>query len=108
MKGGITSLSVNSSSTVAVVGGADGEVRVVNLTKGEILGALEGHEAGESIEAIEFVDLATSGAGLNVVVTGATDGKACVWDLSTMRLRCTLEHKVMLRSSDRVLADQPR
>lgn len=98
MQGGITSLSVNSSSTVAVVGGADGEIRIVNLTKGEIVGALEGHQEGESIEAIEFLELATGGAGLTVVVTAGTDGKACVWDLSTMRLRCTLEHKDAITS----------
>lgn len=91
---GVTSLAVNASSTLAVVGGVDGGVRVVSLTKGNVLGGLEGHKEGESVEAVQFIDLAGAGAGSGVVVTGGTDGKACIWDLSTMRLRATLEHEV--------------
>lgn len=87
---GITSLAVNPSSTLAVVGGASGGVRVVSLSKGEIVGALGGHKEGESIEAIAFVGFA--GAS-EVVVTGGTDGKAHVWDLTTMRVRAILEHE---------------
>jgi ribosome assembly protein SQT1 len=91
---GITSIGVNPSSTLVVVGGAAGGVRVVSLSKGEVVQALGGHTEGESIEAVQFVDLSGSGNGPGVVITGATDGKACIWDLTTMRLRSTLEHKV--------------
>jgi ribosome assembly protein SQT1 len=91
---GITSLGVNPSSTLAVVGGAAGGVRVVSLSKGEVVATLGGHTEGESIEAIQFVDLTGANAGAGVAVTGATDGKACIWDLTTMRLRSTLEHGV--------------
>ncbi|KXN89091.1 hypothetical protein AN958_06292 [Leucoagaricus sp. SymC.cos] len=93
---GITSLGVNPSSTLAVVGGAAGGVRVVSLSKGEVVSTLGGHTEGESIESVVFVDLTGLDAnndGPGVVVTGATDGKACIWDLSTMRLRATLEHQ---------------
>ncbi|KAJ7274382.1 WD40-repeat-containing domain protein [Mycena haematopus] len=90
---GITSLGVNPSSTLAVVGGAAGGVRVVSLNKGEVVATLGGHTEGESIEAIQFVDLAGNNTGPGVAVTGATDGKACIWDLTTMRLRATLEHE---------------
>jgi ribosome assembly protein SQT1 len=93
---GITSLGVNSTSTLAVVGGAAGGVRVVSLSKGEVVGALGGHSEGESIEAVQFVDLTGSGTGPGIAVTGATDGKACIWDLGTMRLRATLQHQVCL------------
>ena len=99
MSGGITSLASNPNSTVVVVGGAEGEVRAVNLSKGEVVAILEGHKEGESVEAIEFVDWGSgSGAAANagIVVTGATDGKVCVWDLATMKLRATLEHQVSL------------
>lgn len=91
---GITSLKVNPSSSLAVVGGSAGGVRVVSLNKGEVVATLGGHTEGESIEAIEFVDLPGVGAGAGVAITGATDGKACIWDLSTMRLRAKLEHSV--------------
>lgn len=71
----------------------------MSLSKGEIVSTLGGHTEGESIEAIVFIDLTgAGGSGPGVVVTGATDGKACVWDLSTMRLRSTLQHEV---STDR-------
>ncbi|TFK40374.1 WD40-repeat-containing domain protein [Crucibulum laeve] len=90
---GVTSLAVNTSSTLAVVGGAAGGVRVISLSKGEVVNALGGHTEGESIEAVVFVDLTGSSTGPGVAVTGATDGKACIWDLTTMRLRATLEHE---------------
>ena len=92
----ITSLAVNPASTLAVVGGSAGGVRVISLNKGEVVGALGGHKEEDSVETIVFVDLAGAGqVGTGgVVVTGATDGKACIWDLSTMRLRATLEHQV--------------
>jgi len=89
---GITSIAVNPSSTLAVVGGAAGGLRVIGLTKGDIVSTLGGHTEGESIESIVFVDITGSNTSPGVVVTGATDGKACIWDLSTMRLRVTLEH----------------
>ncbi|RDX57312.1 ribosome biogenesis protein Sqt1 [Lentinus brumalis] len=104
---GITSLAVNPASTLAVVGGASGGVRVVSLSKGEVVGALAGHQEGESVEAVEFVELApgsASAASGGVVVTGATDGKACIWDLSTNRLRATLEHKDAVTSLHRLPA----
>ena len=92
---GITSLGVNPPSTLAVVGGAAGGVRVINLSKGDIIATLHGHTEGESIEAVAFADLSgSSSLGPGVAVTGATDGKACIWDLSTMRLRASLKHEV--------------
>ncbi|KAK7050980.1 60S ribosomal subunit assembly or modification protein [Paramarasmius palmivorus] len=90
---GITSIGVNPASTLAIVGGAAGGVRVVSLTKGEVVTALGGHTEGESIEAVTFIDLSGTGSGAGVAATGATDGKICLWDLSTMRLRATLEHE---------------
>ena len=94
--GSITSLAVNPASTVAVVGGANGGVRVISLSRGEVVGALGGHNEDDSVEAVVFVDL--TGAGQSgtggTVVTGGTDGKAYIWDLGTMRLRATLEHQV--------------
>ncbi|TFK47789.1 WD40 repeat-like protein [Heliocybe sulcata] len=89
---GITSLGVNFASTVAVVGGVSGGVRVISLSKGDIIGGLAAHKEGESIEAVAFVDLTGTGAGTDIVVTGGTDGKLCIWDLTTMRLRASMDH----------------
>ncbi|KAF8583725.1 WD40 repeat-like protein [Ramaria rubella] len=88
LEGGITALAVNASNTLAVVGGSDGGVRVVSLGKGDVVGSLEGHKEDESIEGVAWMEF----AGTEVALTGGTDGKVCVWDLGTMRLRTTLEH----------------
>ncbi|KAG7089586.1 hypothetical protein E1B28_011253 [Marasmius oreades] len=88
---GITSIGVNPSSTLVVVGGAAGSARVISLSKGDIVATLGGHTEGESIETVAFVDI--TGNGSEIAATGATDGKVCLWDLSTMRLRTTLEHE---------------
>lgn len=92
MDQGITSLAVNSASSLAVVGGVDGSVRAINLTNGTVLGGLEGHGEGESVEGVAFVDAGIGGALGAVALTGGTDGKVCVWDTNTMRLRETLVH----------------
>lgn len=97
IQGGITSLAINPSSTLAVCGAANGGVRVVNLARGTVVGALEGHKEGESVEAIAFVEFgagASVGQGSGIVATGGTDGKICIWDLSNMKLRSTLQHAV--------------
>jgi ribosome assembly protein SQT1 len=98
LTGGVISVAVNREATLAVVGGAEGGVKIVNLAKekGEVIGGLEGHKEGDSVESIVFVDLGSGvgGAGKEVVVTGGTDGKICVWDLSTMRLRTEMKHNV--------------
>jgi ribosome assembly protein SQT1 len=91
--GGITSLAVNPSSTIVVVAGESGGVRVVSLSKGEVVGSLSAHTEGESVEAVQFVDTGAAGLASDMVATGGTDGKVCVWDLHTMRLRTTYEHQ---------------
>lgn len=63
----------------------------MNLNKGDIVGALAVHDEGESVEAIAFVG---SAGNAEVVVTGSTDGRACVWDLNTLKVRNTLKHEV--------------
>lgn len=102
LEGGIMSLAVNPSSTLVVVGGGGGGVRVVNLAKGTVVGSLAEHEESESIEAIAFVEFgsgSTMGQGAGIVATGGTDGKICIWDLTIMKLRATLQHQVCRRSN---------
>lgn len=65
------------------------------MAKGEVVGVLEGHDAGQSVEAIEFVDWSGIVAGSQeIVATGATDGKICIWDLVSTKLRATMKHEV--------------
>jgi ribosome assembly protein SQT1 len=96
---GITALAVSPNGQLAAVGGANGKVRLVSIPKGEIVGRLEGHGDGESVEALEFVDvLGGAGGGKGVVlVSGGTDGKGFVWDVATGRVRAELHHDVSVR-----------
>ncbi|KAF8349123.1 WD40-repeat-containing domain protein [Amanita rubescens] len=82
---GVTSLSVNLSSTLAVVGGAAGSVRVVSLTKGEVVAALGGHKEGESVEAIDAITslLVHPAPKPYIVVSGCADGTLRTWDVRT-------------------------
>ncbi|CAD6569410.1 MAG: hypothetical protein TREMPRED_005220 [Tremellales sp. Tagirdzhanova-0007] len=91
---GITSLAVSPSGQLAAVGGANGAVKLVNLTKGDVVADLKGHTEGESVEALVFVDLlAGAGGGKGMVlVSGGTDGKGFVWDVATGRVRAELVH----------------
>ncbi|KAI0303761.1 WD40 repeat-like protein [Multifurca ochricompacta] len=91
--GGITSLAINPTSTVAVVGGTEGGVRVVSLSKGEVTSALGGHTQGHSVEAIVFVNIVGAADGSSAPVGSAGAGIVSMfWDLNTSRLRTTLEH----------------
>lgn len=90
--GGITSVAINPSSTLAVVGGESGGIRVVSLSKGEIVGTPGGHTDGQSVEALSFVEPTGISGGAGLAVSGGADGKAYMWDLNTMRARATLDH----------------
>lgn len=92
LEDGITSIAVHPNSQLAAVGGGAGGLRVVNLATGRVVSALQGHESGDSVEAVVFLEIAGNG----VVVSAGTDGKACVWDVTTSRLRATLKHDVSL------------
>lgn len=76
-------------------------MKTVNLANGHVVGKLTGHEEGESVEALVFVDvLGGQGGGKGVVlVSGGTDGKGFVWDLATGRVRAELKHDVSTFSS---------
>lgn len=87
---GVRTVAVNSTGTLAVVGG-HGEVRVINLTKGDILGKLE-TTPDVSVEAVTIVEITPGSAGVGV--TSSTDGKISMWDLGTMRLRASVSHSV--------------
>lgn len=56
---------------------------------------IEAHSEGESIEGITFVEgLGGLGRALALVVSGATDGNARVWDVNTGKMRCFIAHDV--------------
>ncbi|TIC23561.1 WD40 repeat-like protein [Wallemia mellicola] len=91
LDGGITAMAVNPAGTIVVAGGAAGGVRAVNLSNGQVVGSFECHKEGESIEAVAFLPEGAAGQGpAGVVVTAGTDGVLNVIDLTTMRVRNTM------------------
>ncbi|CAD6920947.1 unnamed protein product [Tilletia controversa] len=115
--GGITSLAISPDAEggkIAVVGGANGMLRVVSLPplaadsslsgSMAVRAVLDGHQDGESVEAIEFIDLLggsnTSGTTTwTSVVSVSTDGRAIVWDLSTNKARLSVMHPTAIEDS---------
>ena len=95
LDGGIIAIAVNPAGTLAVAGGAAGGVRVVNLSNGQVIGSFEAHKEGESVECVSFLPEGSIGQGpAGVVVTGGTDGVLNVIDLTTMRIRNTINLEV--------------
>lgn len=111
LESGITSMCISPDDKLAVVGGSAGNIRIVNLSNIDeggaalVVGALQGHEHGESIEGLEFVDLLGNpngntpqpgprgaAASPNNVISISTDGKAIVWDLAGSKVRCEALH----------------
>lgn len=107
LESGITSMCISPDDKLAVVGGSGGNIRIVNLSNIDdggaalVVGALQGHGHGESIEGLEFVDLLGNPSGtashsgsragatsLNNVISVSTDGKAIIWDLAANKVRC--------------------
>ncbi|GAA5973037.1 hypothetical protein JCM11641_000375 [Rhodosporidiobolus odoratus] len=95
---GINSLAINPASTVAILGGAEGGLRAVNLLRGEVLAQMEGHEDGSSVEVVAFNEVPTTasmggGAAVQVIVSVGTDGRVCTWEASGFKLRSTGTHE---------------
>ncbi|KAN0060764.1 60S ribosomal subunit assembly or modification protein [Thecaphora frezii] len=103
LDGGLTQLAVSPDSKVVVVGGAAGDVRVVNVGaidnggSANVVNALVGHAEGESIEGIQFIDVG-GGSRTGHVITASTEGKAVVWDLSLAKMRCEVLHDAAITS----------
>ncbi|GAA5826715.1 hypothetical protein JCM11251_002866 [Rhodosporidiobolus azoricus] len=96
LESGINTLAINPASTVAILGGAEGGLRAVNLTKGEVLAQMEGHEEGASVEAVAFNEISTGaggGASVQVIVSVGTDGRVCTWEAAGFKLRSTGSHE---------------
>lgn len=113
LEGGINCLAVNPSSTVAIVGGAEGGLRAVNLVQGTVLAQMEGHEEGASIEQVAFNEIPTVNTGPNsaapsvtVMVSVGTDGRVCTWEASGFRLRSSGAHEVSHRAGTQVCSSR--
>jgi len=81
---GITCLAVHPNSHVALSGSESGSVKMTSIENGKVLGSLEKHQDGSSIEGILFLP------SMGAAASGGMDGSLVVWDLSCFspRLEC--------------------
>ena len=104
-EGGITSLAVNGASTSAIVGGADGQSRIVNLNSGQVVQNLERHtkvpntsgtigdqqEIEVSVEQVVWAPSA-SGGGAGLWISAGIDGSIKIFEASNGSLRWSGNH----------------
>ncbi|KAG2401716.1 hypothetical protein LR48_Vigan02g196300 [Vigna angularis] len=84
---GLTCLTINSTSTLALSGSKDGSVHIVNITTGRVVdnNALAPHS--DSIECVGFSPSDSWAA------VGSMDKKLIIWDIEHLIPRATCEHE---------------
>ncbi|MBW0538721.1 hypothetical protein O181_078436 [Austropuccinia psidii MF-1] len=93
---GINSLVINEASTICVVGGiSNGGVRLLNLQTGMVIGGFDEHENTATIEVGIYE---ATGLGVTFLVSGGTDGLACIYDASTLKPRASVRHEGAITS----------
>ncbi|KAL1918739.1 uncharacterized protein VTP21DRAFT_2761 [Calcarisporiella thermophila] len=80
----ITCVAVNKDASLALTGSTDSTAKLVNLNNGNIVASFENHS--DSVESVGFCNT------MPLAATASVDGKLCIWDVTTMRLRQTCEH----------------
>lgn len=103
LDGGVTCVAVNATSTACIVGGADGGLKVVNLTNGTVATSLESHDEGSSVESVAWSQGTAGSVGL--WITAGTDKKIKVFEASNGSVRWTGEHEVGLLQTRSLLND---
>ena len=96
LNGGVTCVAVNYSSSAAIVGGAEGGLRIINLTNGQVVQNLESHAEDGSVEAVAWSPGTVGSVGL--WISAGTDGKVKVFEVNNGSLRWTGEHEDAITS----------
>ncbi|KAK7391174.1 hypothetical protein VNO78_19586 [Psophocarpus tetragonolobus] len=84
---GLTCLSINSTSTLALSGSKDGSVHIVNITTGRVV---DNNALASCSDSIECVGFAPSDSWAAV---GGMDKKMIIWDIEHLLPRGTCEHE---------------
>ncbi|KDE08104.1 hypothetical protein MVLG_01586 [Microbotryum lychnidis-dioicae p1A1 Lamole] len=94
LDGGVNCIAINPAATVAILGGAEGGLRAINLVAGTVLAQMQGHEEGTSVEQVAFSEVPAVGSvSVMVVVSVGTDGRVCTWEANSFKLRSTGKHE---------------
>lgn len=105
---GITALAVSPDGKLAAVGGASGRVKLVSLPKGDVVGKLEGHRDGESIEGLVFIDLLNGARRPNVFRTVGEVGRTFSGGIISTPKRVTGFATSIYRKTDKAKMDETK
>ncbi|KAH9812126.1 WD40-repeat-containing domain protein [Melampsora americana] len=90
---GINSLAINPASTLCVLGGiSNGGVRIVNIRTGLIIAALDNHHDASATIEVAWYEPKKLGDGVPLIISTGTDGRICLYDAVTYRLRASMKH----------------
>ncbi|EGG09528.1 uncharacterized protein MELLADRAFT_42600, partial [Melampsora larici-populina 98AG31] len=90
---GINSLAINPASTLCVLGGiSNGGVRIVNIRTGLIIAALDNNHEGDATIEVAWYEPKKLGDGVPLIISTGTDGRICLYDAVSYRLRATMKH----------------
>jgi WD40 repeat protein len=83
---GITCLGIHPNGQTAICGAEAGTIRLVSLESGKVLGSMDKHLDGSSVEDIVYIleDGIAASAGM--------DGNLVVWDLASLSVRVECPH----------------
>ena len=82
----ITSLGIHPNGQTVLTGSEAGTLKLASIEGARIIGSLEGHADGTSIEGIAFVQ------DMPVAATAGMDGKLIVWDMASCAKRLECQH----------------
>ena len=88
---GITCMAIHPNGQTALSGSEAGRIKLASLENGKVLGSLDKHMDGSSVERIVYLPENQGGASQQVASAGM-DGNLVVWDLAVFRPRVDCQH----------------
>jgi WD40 repeat protein len=83
---GITSMAIHPNSLTALSGAEAGTLKLVSLESGKVLGSLDKHMDGSSVESIVYLPDPVMAASAGM------DGNLVVWDMASLSVRVECLH----------------
>jgi len=95
---GITCLAIHPNGLTALSGSEAGGIKLASLENGKVLGSLDSHVDGSSVERIVYLpggrpgSTSSSDSNPSLVASAGLDGRLVVWDLGVLSPRVVCGH----------------
>ena len=86
---GITCMAIHPNGQTALSGSEAGKIKLASLENGKVLGSLDKHVDGSSVEGIVYLP---GGGASQLVASAGMDGNLVVWDLAVVSPRVDCQH----------------